>query len=283
MVAITGATGGIGFAAARALAARNAEVWLIGRDPQRTESCRQQIATAVPGALLHTATADLGVLDDVRRLADTLLRELPRLDVLVNNAGALTHELRYTADSLEITAQVHVVAPFLLTTALLPRLRATRGARVITVSSGGMYTQALDLAALSAPPEPFDGVRAYANAKRAQVVLNERWSRHPAAAGVTFHAMHPGWADTPGVQQALPRFRALTRPLLRSPEQGADTIVWLASAPAAVGTSGGFWLDRRRRLTNPLPWTRPVPGAADELWNWCARRARHHTDLEDAR
>ena len=101
---------------------------------------------------------------------------------------------------------MHVVAPFLLTTALLPILQATPDARVITVSSGGMYTQRLDLDALATPTIPFNGVRAYANAKRAQVVLNERWSKHRAASGVVFHAMHPGWADTPGVRESLPRF-----------------------------------------------------------------------------
>ena len=87
---------------------------------------------------------------------------------------------------------MHVVAPFLLTTALLPILQTTPDARVITVSSGGMYTQRLDLDALATPAMPFNGVRAYANAKRAQVVLNERWSKHCGASGVVFHAMHPG-------------------------------------------------------------------------------------------
>ena len=142
---------------------------------------------------------------------------------------------------LEVTAQVHVVAPFLLTTALLPMLQATPDARVITVSSGGMYTQRLDVDALGTPSMPFDGVRAYANAKRAQVVLNERWSKHLGASGVVFHAMHPGWADTPGVRESLPRFHALMGPLLRTPCQGADTIVWLAGDPRAsrrTGSSG---------------------------------------------
>jgi len=282
VVVITGATGGIGFAAARAFAARNAEVWLVGRDPARTENSRRQLLAALPAAHVATALADLARLDDVRALADRVLRDAPRLDVLVHNAGALTHELVRTQDGLELTAQVHVVAPFLLTAALLPLLKATPGARVITVSSGGMYTHALNLDTLTEPSTPFDGVDAYANAKRAQVVLNERWAQQDGADGVSFHAMHPGWADTPGVQTALPRFRAVMRPLLRSPEQGADTIVWLASAPAPLGVNGAFWLDRVRRLTNPLPWTRTSPQAASELWAWCAGHACVGADLGNA-
>ena len=282
VVVITGATGGIGFAAAHAFAARNAAVWLVGRDRARTETSRRQILAALPGAEVTTAVADLARLDDVRELADAVRSACRRLDVLVHNAGALTHELVRTEDGLELTAQVHVVAPFLLTAALLPLLRATPDARVITVSSGGMYTHALDLEELDTPPAPFDGVDVYANAKRAQVVLNERWAQQFGADGVVFHAMHPGWVDTPGVQTALPRFRALMRPLLRSPEQGADTIVWLASAPEPLAVNGAFWLDRARRLTNPLPWTRTSPQAATELWDWCTRYAHVEADLGHA-
>jgi len=282
VVVITGATGGIGFAAAHAFAARNAEVWLVGRDPARTEMARRRILVVVPDARMTTATADLARLDDVRELADRVRSDTRRLDVLVHNAGALTHELVCTEDGLELTAQVHVVAPFLLTAALLPLLTATPSARVITVSSGGMYTHALNLDTLAEPSTPFDGVDAYANAKRAQVVLNERWAQQFRADDVIFHAMHPGWADTPGVQTALPRFRAFMRPLLRSPEQGADTIVWLASDPAPLGVNGAFWLDRVRRLTNPLPWTRTTPQAASELWDWCAGHARVGADFGDA-
>ena len=184
---VTGATGGLGLAAATALAQRNADVWIVGRDPQRIEAARRAIAAVAPDSSVTTAVADLAVLDDVRNLADRVRRSVPRLDVLIHNAGALTHDLRYTADGLEVTAQVHVVAPFLLTTALLPILQATADARVITVSSGGMYTQRLDLDALATPAVPFNGVRAYANAKRAQVVLNELWSKHRG---------RPAWCST---------------------------------------------------------------------------------------
>ena len=172
-----------------------------------------------------------------------------------------------------------VLAPFELTRLLLPALRAPRPAtavpaRVITVSSGGMYTQRLDPAALLEQPARYRGVRAYARAKRAQVALSAEWARRVAAAEVAFHALHPGWVATPGIAAALPRFDWLLRPLLRTPEQGADTIVWLASAdPAGLG-SGGFWHDRRRRTTRRLPGTRDVTrDAAARLWDWLAAQA----------
>ena len=279
---VTGATGGLGLAAATALAQRNADIWIVGRDPQRIEAARRAIAGVAPDSSVTTAVADLAVLDDVRNLADRVRRSAPRLDVLIHNAGALTHDLRYTADGLEVTAQVHVVAPFLLTTALLPILQATPDARVITVSSGGMYTQRLDLDALATPAIPFNGVRAYANAKRAQVVLNELWSKHRAASGVVFHAMHPGWADTPGVRESLPRFHALMGPLLRTPSQGADTMVWLATDPRALETNGQFWLDRRPRSVAPLPGTRTSDADAERCWNWCVDRAGVAAPLEAA-
>ncbi|HEV2642949.1 MAG TPA: SDR family NAD(P)-dependent oxidoreductase, partial [Candidatus Elarobacter sp.] len=273
VVLVTGATGGLGEAAARTLAQRGAEVWIVGRDAARTESTRREMQAAATGTRVEAIVADLARLDDVRRVAEEVLARTGRLDALVHNAGALVHDLQYTEDGIEITAQVHVVAPFLLTTLLLPLLQATGDARVVTVSSGGMYTQALDLHALIAPPVPFNGSRAYANAKRAQVVLNGLWAARPGAGGVAFHAMHPGWADTPGVQASLPRFRSVMRPILRTPDEGADTIVWLASAPEPQSASGQFWLDRRPRPTSPLPWTRTSADDAEHLWDWCSARA----------
>jgi len=192
VVLVTGATSGIGLATVKALAVSRAEVWMVGRDAARLEAARRQIISAAPGARLTTVAADLGVLDDVRACARRVTRDAGRLDVLVHNAGALNHDLGFSGDGIELTAQVHVVAPFLLTTRLLPLLRSSVDARVITVSSGGMYTQALDLGLLASPPRPFDGTRAYANAKRAQVVLNEEWARRPGNGGVSFQAMHPG-------------------------------------------------------------------------------------------
>ena len=273
IVVVTGASGGLGLATACGLARVGAEVRLVARDRFKLQGAAEEVRDAVPGATVATHACDFSSLDDVRGLADELTAQTDRLDVLVHNAGALVHDLEHTGDGIELTAQVHVVAPFLLTNLLLPHLRATGGARVLTVSSGGMYTQRLDVAALNSPPAPFHGTRAYANAKRAQVVLNARWPERAGADGVTFHALHPGWADTPGLQASLPRFRSLLRPLLRTPAQGADTAVWLASAPEALASNGDFWHDRRRRPTEPLPWTHTPAAEADALVDWCVARA----------
>jgi NAD(P)-dependent dehydrogenase (short-subunit alcohol dehydrogenase family) len=175
---------------------------------------------------------------------------------------------------------VHVVAPFLLTTLLLPQLQASAHGRVVFVSSGGMYTRRLDVDALEHPLEPFDGVRAYADAKRAQVALTDLWARHSAGRGISFHAMHPGWADTPGLRESLPRFRRVMHPFLRSAEQGADTMAWLTAAPEARAANGAFWLDRRPRATTVLPWTRTPDGEAERLWNWCVARSGARLGIE---
>ncbi len=275
---VTGATSGLGLAAATRLASLGASVRVVGRDLARTEQARERIVAATGNADVEIGVADLARLDDVRRFAEQLRSTHDRLDVLVNNAGALVHDHELTVDGLELTAQTHVVAPFLLTHELLGLLSRTPGARVVTVSSGGMYTQRLDLDRLeresttSEQPD-FDGVGAYALAKRAQVVLNGEWADRRADTGITFHAMHPGWVDTPGVRSSLPQFAKVMGPWLRTPFQGADTMVWLATARPPLEVNGRFWLDRHRRWPVKLPWTRTSPVDADRLWHWVARRA----------
>lgn len=161
----------------------------------------------------------------------------------------------------------NVAGPFLLTNLLAPALAAATPARIITVTSGGMYTQKLHLDDLQCEKlDPFDGVVAYAQNKRAQVLLTETWSERLAPHGVTANAMHPGWADTPAVQTSLPTFRKLTGPFLRDWEQGADTLVWLAVAERVREVSGELFLDRRVRPKVKLSRTAPDPGDHQRLW-----------------
>jgi NAD(P)-dependent dehydrogenase (short-subunit alcohol dehydrogenase family) len=114
--------------------------------------------------------------------------------------------------------------------------------------------------------------------KRAQLVVNHEWARRVAPADVVFQTMHPGWTDTPGLAASLPRFHALVRPLLRTPAQGADTLVWLAGAREAVLSSGDLWLDRHRRREHHVPWTRSTDSRRDQigLWDWCVQRTRDY-------
>ncbi|HBW19329.1 MAG TPA: dehydrogenase [Actinobacteria bacterium] len=270
-IIITGATSGIGYAAAVELARRGAAVHFLARDRGRAERARRGIAAASGSTAISYGLADLEDLDAVRALGRQFRATHDQLDVLIHNAGVIHPEFRTDGAGTELTILGQVAAPFLLTTLLMPALLAAAPSRVITVSSGGMYTQRLDLATLQLPRSYYGGVTAYARAKRAQVALSREWARRLAGTGVAFHAMHPGWVDTPGVAAALPGFRRVTRPILLSPEQGADTIVWLATAPHARLGSGRFWHDRRARPEHPLPWTREKdPATARKLWDHLA-------------
>ena len=274
-VIITGATSGIGYAAAVALARRGAAVHFLARGRDRAERARRGIAAESGSTPISYGLADMEDLDTVRDFAREFHAAHDRLDVLIHNAGAIHPDFRAGEDGTELTVLGQVAAPFLLTRLLMPALLAAAPSRVITVSSGGMYTQRLDPAALQMPRSRYRGVTAYAKAKRAQVALSREWARRMAGTGVAFHAMHPGWVNTPGVAAALPGFYRVTRPILLTPQQGAGTIVWLAAMPPERLGSGRFWHDRRPRPEHPLPWTRGQdPGAA--------RRLREHLDTATA-
>jgi dehydrogenase/reductase SDR family protein 12 len=270
-VVVTGATSGLGRAAASQLADLGARVILVGRDPDKAEATRREIVAATGNDDVAVALADLSLLADVRRLARRLLAEEPRIHVLVNNAGVLLNRRTMTAEGNETTLATNLLAPFLLTQLLLPRLRQSAPSRIINVSSGGMYATGLALDDLHFAKGRYDGSRAYARTKRALVVLTEQWAERLKDSGVVVHAMHPGWADTAGVAGSLPLFHAVTRRLLRTAEQGADTITWLAAAPEAARVSGLFWLDREPHTTHVFPGTDPSLPERRQLWDALAR------------
>jgi NAD(P)-dependent dehydrogenase (short-subunit alcohol dehydrogenase family) len=255
---ITGANSGLGFATAAALAARRAEVWLLCRSKARGQDAQARIPFPT-----HLALLDLSDLDAIRRFCDQF--EPDRIDGLIHNAGILPDTYQRSACGLEMTLTTNLVGPHLLTRRLTPHLKNSDDGRLIFVSSGGMYAERLSVERLQLPAEGFDGVTAYARTKRAQVVVAERLAEELAQTSVTVSSMHPGWADTPGVQHSLPTFRRLTRKILRSAEQGADTIIWLAAAQAPRGQSGRFWFDRAPRKTHYVPWTREAPQERQRL------------------
>lgn len=273
-VIVTGATSGLGRHAAQRFAEIGATVILSGRNHDKTEQVRAEIAASTGSASLDVAIADMGHLDQVRVLADSVASRYERIDVLVHNAGALSPERHANADGIEVTIAIQVLGPFLLTSLLLGSLRGHEPGRVVTVSSGGMYATGLAVSELQMSDNDYRGSEQYARAKRAQVTLNEMWAQRTDPAEIVFHAMHPGWADTPGVAASLPRFRTITGPLLRSVEQGADTIVWLGAADEPAASTGGFWLDRHRRSIHKLPRTRrtDTPEQRAELWQWCVEQ-----------
>jgi dehydrogenase/reductase SDR family protein 12 len=276
-VLITGGTSGIGLAAASALAGMGANVHLLARSAERAGRATRQIAAA--GGTAGFGVADLDDLESVRSFAARFGDSHDGLDVLIHNAGAVHRSYRRTSGGLERTVAGQVVAPFVLTSLLLGLLRRAAPARVVTVSSGGMYAMPVDVAALDGEPgadqgpDGYRGVTAYALAKRAQVALSAQWAARTAGCGVAFHAMHPGWVRTPGIARSLPAFSRLMGPALRAPDQGADTVVWLASADHALLGSGGFWHDRRRRPVYRFPGAKPTAGADRRLWDWVAAKA----------
>ena len=276
VVLVTGATSGLGLAAAEGFARLGATVRLLARSAQRGERARASVVERSGNSDVQVSLCDLSDLKAVRQFAGRFSAQTPRLDVLVNNAGALAGERTLSAGGIELTFATNVLGPFLLTNLLVPLLQKSKPARIVNVSSGGMYTQRIHPGDLQMAHEDFDGATAYARTKRAQVILTELWAEKLRGTGVVVHAMHPGWADTPGLKSSLPRFYGLTKRLLRTPQEGADTIVWLGAAPEPAHSSGGFWHDRRQRPIHRVPWTRQTPEDREQLWTECERLSGWH-------
>lgn len=261
---VTGANSGLGLAVASGLAARRASVHLLCRDAQRGAAARDAVAEQTQNADVHLQVVDVS---SPRSIADFVERfGSPQVDVLVHNAGLLPLERQLTPEGLELTVATHLVGPFLLTELLRPELKE---ARVVFVSSGGMYTKRLDVEAMRNNDGPYDGVEAYAMTKRGQVVLSELWASELAETRTTVNAMHPGWAATRGVERSLPRFWRVMRNRLRTAEQGADTALWLAVAERVAGETGKFWFDRRSVSAYLLPGTRESADERQQLWDFC--------------
>jgi NAD(P)-dependent dehydrogenase (short-subunit alcohol dehydrogenase family) len=258
---VTGATSGLGRETASELARLGATVTLVGRNPEKTERVAQEIRKSTGSSKVATAIADLSSMAEVRALAGRLE---PPIHLLINNAGVLLPERSETTEGIESTFATNLLGHFLLTNLLVEKLE--RPARIINVSSGGMYSQRIHVDDLQMKQGRYDGTVAYARTKRGQVILTELWAQLLEPKGVVVHSMHPGWADTPGVSESLPLFHKLTKPLLRTPAEGADTIVWLAASEEAGRSSGQFWHDRRPRPTHRLRGTMETESERRMLW-----------------
>jgi dehydrogenase/reductase SDR family protein 12 len=263
---VTGASSGLGIEIAKGLLERGLEVILAVRDVDKGERVRAGFGALAARARVERL--DVGERTSVEAFASRF--EAARLDVLVHNAGALLDRRTRTSEGLETTLAVHLVGPFSLTHRLWAALRRSDDARVVHVSSGGMYAAPLDVDALFDEPDdaPFDGVRRYALAKRAQIVITEEIAARSARATlpITTSAMHPGWADTPGVRTSLPRFFAVTRRILRTPAEGADTALFLALAARAREANGRFYFDRAPAPTHLRAATHEGPEERTKLW-----------------
>jgi len=268
-VVITGPTSGLGKEVARQLAPTGANLVLVARNEEKCARVIDEITPLCTGSKPVFVRAEMGDLESVRSACSMMQQQFSHIDVLIHNAGALLNTRQVSPQGIEQTIASHVVGPFLMTTLLLPLMH---GGRVITVSSGGMYTSGLPAfnngETLEMPTPKYNGSKQYAIAKRAQVTLNEMWAN--SEAHTEFVAMHPGWADTPGVQESIPGFRRVTAPILRSSSEGADTIAWLAAVNPLPGTSGTFWSDREVRPTHKTPQSRKLDTEINRqsLWRY---------------
>jgi NAD(P)-dependent dehydrogenase (short-subunit alcohol dehydrogenase family) len=245
---VTGANSGIGKAAALTLARFGAEVILVCRDSARGAAARAEIAAAAAAGQPRLEIADLSSMTEVRDLAGRL-SALGRLDVLINNAGLVLGERRTSADGFEYTFALNHLAPFLLTNLLREQLAASAPARVITVSSAAHRGARLDLDDLQLTGH-FNGWRAYANSKLANILFTTELARRLTGTGVTANCLHPGTVNTGFGRDGsrLLRFGLdLGRRFLRTAGQGADTVVYLASSPDVAGATGGYYVNRKLR------------------------------------
>jgi NAD(P)-dependent dehydrogenase (short-subunit alcohol dehydrogenase family) len=273
-VVITGATAGIGLAAAGELARRGARLGIVGRDPARAQESAARIqAAAGGGAAVDVFLADMSSQRSVRRVAADMLARCPRIDVLVNNAGAMFDRRRLTDDGLELTWALNHLGPFLLTTLLLERLKASAPARIITTSSDNHKSARIDFDDLGAdrryaPIRRLVGgpTGRYAETKLANILFTVELARRLDGTGVTAYCFEPGLVATNFGRSngLLARLTMATvRPFARSPAVGAETLVWLADARDVAGPSGGYFADRRP--ATPSAAARDM-GVARRLW-----------------
>jgi retinol dehydrogenase 12 len=241
---VTGASGGIGKAAAKELARRGATVALVVRSRERGQAARAEIERDTGNGDARIVLCDLSRQADVRRAAGELLAAFPRIDVLLNNAAVHTWRRTLSADGIELQWAVNHLAPFLLTGLLLPRLAGSAPARVVTVSSNAHEMADLRWDDLEMRRRRYRGFRQYGNTKRANVLFTRELARRTAGTGVTANALHPGTVATDLLLNGFPPIR-LFRRWLRTPEQGAATAVYLATSPEGAGVSGEYFVDER--------------------------------------
>src|SRR5215217_3196774 len=243
---ITGATSGIGKATAVGLASMGASVVMVGRDRVRGEAVMAEIKEKNANASVDLMLADLSSQEEIHRLADNFKEAYPRLDVLINNAGVIRSKRITTADGLETTFAVNHLAYFLLTKLLLDMLKASAPSRIVNVASGEQRNGTIDFDDLQGE-KGYKGAKAYSQSKLATVLFTYELARRLEGTGITANCLHPGVVGTnlgSGVSGIFGfTVRALT-PLMKSPEKGAETSVYLASSPEVEGSSGGYFVKK---------------------------------------
>ena len=270
---ITGATSGIGVVAAERLAAMGARLVLVGRDKARGEAALAQIRRQVPGAELRIHYADLSRLAEMNHLAAEIAALEPRIDVLINNAGAVFNERRVTEDGFERTFALNHMAYFVLSNRLKERLIAAAPARIVNVASDAHRGQTLDFGDLQSA-HGYRGFTVYGRSKLANILFTRELARRLAGTGVSANCLHPGFVATRFGENNSGLFRLglgfAKRFFALSPEKGAQTIVYLASAPEVAQRTGGYFAQSRPATPTAAAQD---DGAARRLWEESARLA----------
>ena len=319
-IAVTGANSGLGLAVSKQLAKRNATVHMLCRNRERGQKALesiQQECTLATATTVQLHIVDISDVLSVQNFCHQFKTSGNRLNTLINNAGVVPETRMVTKDGNEVSFATMAGGSFLLTSLLLPVLQQEKHSRVINVSSAGMYTTKLDVDNIQCDQDKeYDGVFAYAHAKRAQVILTEMFQQKggdnssgggggggggggdsggsggskSASASVgggafpTFHSCHPGWSDTPGVQgKSMEWFNKQMQGNLRDPNEGGmDTVLWLAVGnDERLDTNGGhFWFDRniaRQHMT--MAWTKESETERTALWTKLCEMFNHVPDL----
>lgn len=260
-VLVTGATAGIGLATARALVSAGARVLVTGRDPRRVEAAVQSVAPPGSRGSAAPLVADFTSMQAVRRLAGEVRASHARLDVLINNAGALFGERLLTIEGFERTWALNHLSGLLLTLELLPLLKGSAPARVLNVSSQMHRTGSL-APQTHAQVQRFSGTRAYSQAKLAQIMCGYVLSRRLVGSGVTVNALHPGVVPTGVGREMGTAFdfmqRVLLRPFGSTPDQGARTSVYLAASPEVAGVTGGYFVRCAPSKSSPYSYNEAI-------------------------
>ena len=262
---ITGGTSGIGKATAVALAAMGANVIVVGRNPERGEAAVEEIKAQSHSGSVELMLADLSVQAEVRKLAEEFLGSHDRLDVLANNAGLVQSNRTETPDGIETTLAINHLAPFLLTNLLIERLEQSPPSRVITVSSEAQRWGNMDFEDLQSRRK-YRGFPVYGMTKLANIMFTFELAERLGGTGVSANCLHPGSVGTNFGQNnrgAMALFFKTFKPFMRSPEQGADTLIWLSFSPEVEGVSGKYFSDRKEIAARKVAYD---PAARRTLW-----------------
>ncbi len=272
IILVTGATSGIGRSASELFAKNGAQLILVARNQARLEEFSEKLHQKY-SSIVQVYKCDLSEPKLVRSLAKKICKTYQRIDVLVNNAGSMYEDKRLNSLDQEMSFATNVLSGFILSNQLIPLLHNSGSGRIIHVSSGGMYLHHLEPDDLFFKRRKYTDLAAYAQSKRAQVILNELLAEKLKGLKVVSECMHPGWVDTPGLKDSMPRFAKVMSPVLREPSQGADTILWLAGRHLENFECGQFWFDRQPRQTHLSNKTKNTMPERQALWHFCVQQS----------